>query len=339
MTGSLPQFGENAMVPSRAFALGWPQYTQERWARFLAAYRERVGAVYEDLADQHPATFTLLRPLDLLIVVSMVGEWAFIRPARVDTVTLRERWEHPQLAQWDMVRRADHERIVRDIEGVSNDFDLYEVIEHGQRLFDLTAAPNVASANAEYFGRELADLHAADALRQPELQKALAALTGRSIDEAALRSLRDRLEEIRVLKGAPRGKRFETWLGELLAAHGCDVEPGTTKDGEQIDFFVHKPFRAVIECRWKGSRLQPRELADLTAKLGRRPAVVAGIYVSMSGFTDACRGHAAREPNGRTVLLWEKGDVDKLLGGQIHALDLFDDHVSDRVRRYRRESP
>lgn len=125
-------------------------------------------------------------------------------------------------------------------------------------------------------------------------------MAGRLIDEPALTTLRGRMDEIQRLQGLARGNRFEPWIADLLSAHGCQVERGVTRDGEQIDLFVHKPFRAIIECRWQIPPLQPRALSDLLAKLNRRPAIVAGIYIAMSGFTDSCRKHALHEPTART---------------------------------------
>ncbi len=328
------QFGENALVPSRAYAEGWPAFARQRWELILASYRERVGTLYEELAEQHPDCFDLLQPLEIRIVISRVKEWIFTKPADADHLVLEERWEDPLLSHRDMYKRADHERVVRDIAGVSDSYELFKTEELSMR-FDLGGAPNVGIYNPKVFGREHADLNAGTAIAQPKWQKAIDELMGRSIDEEALARLRSQLEVVAELQGTRRGNRFETWFGELLAAHRCEVEPGVTRDGEQIDFFVHKPFRAVIECRWKQDRLQPRELADLTAKLSRRPAIIAGIYVSWSGFTDACRGHAAQEPNGKTVLLWDSSDIKRLLSGQVHALELFEEHVSDRVRRYK----
>jgi hypothetical protein len=326
-------FGENPLVPSQAYAEGWSGFTQKRWTHFLDAYRRRVNELYMDLAKQQPHCFTLLRPLEIYIVVSLAKEWVFIRPAEADIFVMKERWEDPRLAHRDMFTRADHERVVREASDLSDDYELYKTEDMSQR-FDLDRAPRVESSNAEYFGRELADEDARSAIHQPKLESAISALLGRAIDEKALSRLREQLVEIAELRGTRRGNRFEAWFGELLKAHGCEVEPGVTSDGEQVDFFVHKPFRAIIECRWKKDRLQPRELADLTAKLNRRPAIIAGIYVAWSGFTENCRHHASQEPNGRTVLLWDASDVKRLLSGQIHALDLFEEHVSDRVRRY-----
>ncbi|MET7501993.1 restriction endonuclease [Streptomyces microflavus] len=332
------QFGENPLVPSRAYATGWPTYARQRWERFLASYRERVADLYSDLAGQHPECFTLQGPLDVRVVVSLTREWVFIKPAATDCLTLDERWQDQQLAHRSMYSRADHERGVRDAADVDDSYELFEDQDLSQRLVDLHMPPSVEPANPDFFGREAADLDAATAIKAPELRDAIAAMMGRALDRHALAKLEGQLEFIANLPPKQRGKSFETWFGSLLEAHGCQVEPGRTHEGEQVDFFVHQPFRAVIECRWKKSRLQPRELADLTAKLNRRPAIIAGIYVAWSGFTDSCSRRAAHEPSGRTVLLWEAADLQRLLKGEIHARDLYEEHVSDRVRSYKIDS-
>ncbi|MDL5202342.1 restriction endonuclease [Streptomyces sp. ALI-76-A] len=327
-------FGENPLVPSKAYADAWPAFTREHWKRVLSAYRSKVSALYSDLADQRPDCFELLGPLEIRVIVSLVKEWVFIKPGTEDRIVLDERWEDGQLAHRSMYRRADHERVVREVAGVDDSYKLHLTVEVDQKVA-FHSIPDIHSANSEFVGAEQADLDAGSAIRLPGWEDAIAELMGRKIDRSALARLQGQLDVISELKGSGRGNRFEVWLGELLAAHGCEVEPGVTRNGEQIDFFVHKPFRAVIECRWKAKKLQSRELADLTAKLGRRPAVIAGIYVAWSGFTDACRSNAAQEPNGRTVLLWDSSDLKRLLSGEVHAMDLFEEHVSDRVRRYR----
>ncbi|MFJ1871091.1 restriction endonuclease [Streptomyces chartreusis] len=332
MPGDSLRIGESQWVPSRAYVDSWPLYTRERWQTFLAGYRERA-AEYPELVREHPELFTLLGSVELQVVVCLVGEWVFSRPAVRDAITLTELWEDPQLSRWNVARRADQEALVRQVAAVSDDFKLLQTDDYSLK-FSLEHALDPASANARYFGREEADHHAATAMRVPQVQKMIDALSGRTIDGVALANLRVQLEEIEQLRGQARGNRFELWIGDLLRAHGCEVERGKPRPGEQVDFFVHKPFRAIIECRWQKDRLQPYALHDLRGKLDRRPAIIAGIYVAMSGFTAACLQDAAQEPNRRTVLLWDEGDVRRLLGGEVHALDLYNEHVSDRMRRY-----
>ncbi|MEU3401327.1 restriction endonuclease [Streptomyces filamentosus] len=326
------RIGEDWWVPSQEYVDSWQPYTRSRWEAILASYRERA-AEYPDLTKAHPEEFALLGPVELRIVVCLVGEWTFIRPAAQDAITLDERWDAPQLSTRGLLNRADAESIVRRVTAVGDDFELLQAEDYTRKL-DVKNALSFHDGNERYDAREKADQDARNAVKAPQWREAIDALTGRTIDHATLAKLRERLEEIRQLKAGARGNQFEPWVGELLQAHGCEAEGGKKHLGEQVDFFVHKPFRAIIECRWQRARLQPRALNDLTGKLARRPAIIAGIYVAMSGFTDACRENAASEPHQRTVLLWDEDDIQRLLNGEIHALDLYEEHVSTRVRRY-----
>lgn len=299
----------------------------------MESYRDCVTETYAELAESQTSSFLLLSPVELLVVISLVREWVFVRPADADAILLEERWEDPALARWDMTRRADHEERVRQVVGIDGDFVLLQASDMNM-LSDPNKPPVFHEGNSLFQARELTDRHASTALSIPKIKRITDALAGRSMDEAALAELRARLADMEKEAGRIRGYRFESWFIDLLAAHGCQVEGGKNKGGEQVDVFVHKPFRAIIECRWKKGRLEPRELNDLTAKLTRRPAIVAGVYVAMSGFTDSTRDHALHEGTGRTVLLWQAADVYRLARGEVHALDLYEEHVSDRVRRY-----
>jgi hypothetical protein len=320
------------LVPSRHYAKAWAQTVPEFWMRYLTAYRARVQDVYHELAAQDDIAFPLVGPVEILAVASLAREWIFMRPATADHVTLLERWEDPLLARTDMQTRVDHERRVRHLLGVGDDFDLIHSCAFSQRL-DVSDIPRLNGTEL-LGGMDAADSDAARALDMPRLRNLERRLRGRHIDDRALAESRAEFFEIRELVPRQRGLRFEALVTSLLAAHGCTVERGVARSGEQVDIFVHSPFRAIIECRWSSNRLQPRALNDLAAKLGRRPAIVAGIYISMSGFTEACRNSALHEPHARTILLWEERDIQKLLSGEIHVVDLFDASVSDLVRRY-----
>jgi hypothetical protein len=101
---------------------------------------------------------------------------------------------------------------------------------------------------SEMPGWRLADEHA----RAQEVQASLDGLRGRSLDRRTLRSLGDELTDLEswpVSKAQARGLAFESFMEKLLLAHGCDVHRGKDRDGEQIDLIVHRPFRALVECR------------------------------------------------------------------------------------------
>jgi hypothetical protein len=319
-------------VPTRRYADGWARAVSEIWLQYLASYRERVHDVYGELAIQHGTAFTLTEPVEVLAIASLAREWIFVRPAAQDSVTVVEKWQDPLLARSDMHTRVDHEQRVRKLLDISGDYRLVHSSPFINR-FDVDTPPSV-DGTEKVAGIEAADYDAASALDLPRLRQLERYLEGRQIDERALAKLRNEFGEIHGLTPPQRGRSFEAFFADLLSAHGCSVERGKTRRGEQVDLFVHAPFRAIIECRWSSHRLQPRAISDLAAKLGRRPAIVAGIYVSMSGFTSTCRANALHEPHGRTILLWDNDDVETMLSAQVHAKDLFDTHVSDLVRRY-----
>jgi hypothetical protein len=182
------QLGGSPLLPTRRFADEWPAYCRERLQRLLAAYRARVTAVYQELAGERPDSFDLLEPTEILVVVTLVREWVFTRPAATDTITLVERWEDPHFATWDMVTRADHEQRARRLAAVPDDYELLDAPELSWQA--MRPIPNANAANPEFAGRALADQHARHALAAPALEKWQAAMIGRSIDEAALTTLR-----------------------------------------------------------------------------------------------------------------------------------------------------
>lgn len=132
-----------------------------------------------------------------------------------------------------------------------------------------------------------------------------------------------------------RGRRLDGWIASLLNAHRCKVETGKFIPGEQVDVFVHKPFRAVVECRWESKPVGVSAISSLIQKLLRdRPAIVSGIYVSVNGFTGPARREAAQQAKERVVVLFDREDLMRMAQGSIHVVDLFDERVDTLVRRY-----
>ncbi len=98
---------------------------------------------------------------------------------------------------------------------------------------------------------------------------------------------------------------------------------------------MHRPIRALVECRWYADPVGRPAVTELIGKLTRdRPAIVAGIYVSMSGFTAPAHAEAREHARDRVVVLLDRADVLTLLRGQQHARELIDERVDDLVRRY-----
>jgi hypothetical protein len=178
-------------------------------------------------------------------------------------------------------------------------------------------------------GWALADNH----VNRRKLADAFNAMVHRRFDRSALRQLRLELAE---LDGHPnpraRGLKFQSFVQGLLAAHGCDVEIGKHIRGEQVDVMVHRPFRALLECRWAKDPVGVEAVSLLISKLTRdRPAIVAGLYVSMKGFTSPARTEARTHARERVVILLDRVDVETLLSGKVHVADLFDQRVDALV--------
>lgn len=319
-------------VPSREYAASWADTAPAYWERFIAAYRERVTEVYATLAQEHYDRFRLALPTAILTVACLAREWTFFRRSDHDQVIVRELWEHPALARSDLYARADHEDVVRQVAQIGPEWELLYSLDFANRVD--VQSPRRVDGGIDWWAHEFADADAGSAIEAPRLERLIRGLQGRDLDDDALAALRVEFAGIADLAGAPRGRRFEAFVVDLLRAHGCRVEQGKARIGEQVDIFVEAPFRAIIETRWSKQRLSARELGDLTRKLRKRPAIVAGIYVSMGGFTADARAEAAEESSGHTVLLWDSADLAMLLDGQKHAADLFDDGVSDVIRRY-----
>jgi hypothetical protein len=305
----------------------------------LRDYRERVGKYYCDQADDSPDAFPLMRPTRIVVVVSLLRAWVFAAPAEVDEVEIREMWEDSILANWDTPHAPNLEHQVREVAGLSRDPELIDT-EDVQQLAASThgTLPTNAWHNRRIpalgmFGWDLADHHE---LRRG-LGEDLAELRGYGMNRARLRELADELGTLDAMDDKPnaRGLKLEPFIRELLAAHGFEVEKGKHREGEQVDLIVHRPIRALVECRWHANPVGRTAITELIGKLTRdRPAIVSGIHVSMSGFTAPARTEAREHARDRVVVLLDRVDVLTLLRGQQHARELVDERIDEIVRRY-----
>jgi hypothetical protein len=171
-----------------------------------------------------------------------------------------------------------------------------------------------------------------------ELAASIAAVLGRGIDRKPLHALREKLADMANWpkeRAQARGLAFQPLIEGVLAAHGCEVDVGKHRPGEQVDLFVHRPFRALVECRWEKNPVGRPAVTELIGKLNRdRPAIVAGLYLSMSGFTREAQKEAREHSRDRVVILLDATDISSLLDGDQHVADMFDTKVDEIVRRY-----
>ena len=326
-------------LPSRQWVAAWLEGALAYWPLVLRDYRQRVGEYYGDQARDNPDAFPLMRRTRIVVVVSLLRAWAFVSPAEGDEVEVREMWEDPILANWDTLHAPNLERQVRAAAGLSRELELIDT-EDVQQLAAFTRGvlptqiwDNRRIPGLNMFGWNLADRH--DQSRA--LGEGLSEFRGYGMDRARLRELTDEFEALDVMNNNPnaRGLKLEPFIGELLAAHGFEVEKGKHREGEQVDLIVHRPIRALVECRWYAGPVGRTAITELIGKLTRdRPAIVSGIYVSMSGFTQPARTEAREHARDRVVVLLDRVDVVALLRGQQHARELVDRRIDELVRRY-----
>lgn len=325
-------------VASREWAAAWVEGSRAYWPLVLADYRERVGKFYGDQLRDHPDAFPLMQPTRIIVVVSLLRAWVFAAPAEADAVEVRELWEDPILADWDTLHAPNLADQVCAVAGLSGDLELLETEDvQQQAMSDRGKLPiNVwAHKRIKAFGLrgwQLADHHEGGR----RLAEGFAEFSGYGMNRARLRELADEFGTLEAMDSpSARGLKLEPFMRELLAAHGFEVEKGKHRDGEQVDLFVHRPIRALVECRWYAEPVDRPAISELIGKLTRdRPAIVLGIYVSMSGFTEPARTEAREQARDRAVVLLDRADVLKLLHGEQHARELVDGRIDELVRRY-----
>jgi hypothetical protein len=327
-------------LPSREWVTAWLEGARTFWPLVLSDYRERVTKYYANHARDSPNAFPLMRPTRIVVVVSLLRAWVFAAPAEADEVEIREMWEDPILADWDTLQAPNLEAQVREVAGLPAEpelidtDDIQQLAAVNQGTLATSVWDNRRTPAFGVVGWELADHH--DWRRG--LEESLEELRGYGIDRARLRELADELGTLDAMDNPnARGLKLEPFIRELLAAHGFEVEKGKHREGEQVDLIVHRPIRALVECRWYADPVGRPAITELIGKLTRdRPAIVSGVYVSMSGFTVPAETEARANARDRVVVLLDRADVLTLLRGEQHARELLDKRIDELVRRYER---
>lgn len=307
------------------------------YVEVLSDYRNRVAEFHTDVAAGVPDAFPWLAPTRVVVLCTQPAIWVFATPADggVDEVLVDQQWEHPTLASPDVWSVPDPEVFVREQSALPlPDWSCIDVIDFRSTFVD----PNLSLfANRRLPGMYVAGWILADDDRKGvEISDMVKGRSGRGIDRAALRSVSGRFADLEgITDPHARGQAFETWMTELLGAHGCAVERGKHVPGEQVDIFVHRPFRALVECRWRSNPAGRDAIDMLVGKLRReRPATVIGLSVSMSGFTAQAVEEVRRVAADRTVLLIDSQDIAELTTGRTHIADLIESRIDEVVRRY-----
>lgn len=326
-------FEQEFWIINRNWADSWVRFFPSYFEKILTAYRERVTQYYSEEARYYPDAYPAAGPVHVLAIASLVRIWIFVRPADKDSITIVERWEDPTLARRSLLNAPNHEETVRRQLKISEEYVLFDQ----ERLVDMIDPRPVQGHDIfqsrfwQEHARNLADSDHATA----NFYRYTQSVRGRLTDRAALREAASRLDALATSdKRQRRGYELQRLMLDVLRAHGCEAEIGRSGKGEQVDLFVHRPFRALVECRWTAAKVAPRDIGDLVRKLRRRPAVVWGIYVSMSGFSPEAPAEARDHAAERTIVLLDAQDIRVLVSGSRHIVDLCDERIDDLIRRY-----
>jgi len=305
----------------------------------LADYRDRVAEFHSDTADSWPDVFPLLAPTRIGVICTQPAIWTFATASTdgADEVIVEQQWEHPTLATPDIWMLPDPEARIRahaTFPGTEADWRLISKIDFrssmifpDESLFAERRKPGFYIEGWDLADGDLTLLHLTDMVN---------GISGKAIDRTGLRAVKQRFPDVeQIADRNKRGRAFEVWVNDLFVAHGCNAELGKHVPGEQVDIFVHRPFRAVVECRWRSGSVGRDAVDMLVGKLRReRPATVIGMSVSMSGFTSEATDEVRRVANDRTILLLDANDIADLADGRVHIAELVDSRLDEIVRRY-----
>lgn len=320
------RFGES-VVPTRRYAELWPEAITRYFTEYRDAYRQRLLDFWAQELERWPDLFLLAAPVEAVIVGTLAAAWIFIRPAITDSVRIVEEWEHETFADWTFMA-APVEHRIQAVGEVFLEGGNWTLLEELQLAGVLTMVDNPSYYGTAEYAHHLADGHVKHARVRDAQEDGVT-------DEAGLAQVWVDLKELeRSDNPQTRGRKFEAVMERLLIAHGCTVERGELGESEQVDLFMVDPQYALIECRWEKAPLESEVIYALMGKLRKRPPAVAGVYVSMSGFTAGAE-ISARDERDRTVILLGGADVLDLVSGSVKFRAFWQARMRDLIVRYR----
>jgi hypothetical protein len=150
-----------------------------------------------------------------------------------------------------------------------------------------------------------------------------------------LRRKRKRLEEFENLGALvkmtrqARGHRLEDLLAEAIEDEGWEVEKRVQPKGKEHDIVIHKGSEYfLISCKWETPAVQGKAVRDVFA--GAQAMVcIAGVLVSMSGFTPNCIGQALEYKTKQQIILCGPKDVSAIFLNEAS----FSDQLNEKVKQ------
>jgi hypothetical protein len=111
-----------------------------------------------------------------------------------------------------------------------------------------------------------------------------------------------------------RGREFEKLWRDVLDSYGWQTKK-VRIPGEENDFTaIYQGLHILGEVRWVNRPMSGAKLREFLAKLDPRPQTI-GLFISYSGVDQGARAVIRRAVNSKTVVIFSKKDIDKVMLG------------------------
>jgi Holliday junction resolvase-like predicted endonuclease len=142
----------------------------------------------------------------------------------------------------------------------------------------------------------------------------------------------ERLVSLEGLTPQERGHELERLLVQIMEADGWECELNVRGRGEEHDIVIHRDREYyLIECKWHKAHIEAASIREFRDRVSSRK--VQGIFVSMSGYTEAALQDARERLSDCMVLLFGRKDVEALLSGNVTFTEFLNSKIDAIVKR------
>ena len=130
-----------------------------------------------------------------------------------------------------------------------------------------------------------------------------------------------------------RGHELEKIIEQVLISDGWECERNVHAEGEEHDLIIHREREYyLVECKWEKEPIQPKYLRELIGRLTARIGV-RGIFISMSGYTEAATKEGADRLESCIILLFGQKDIETVLNCENSFTDMLNEKFKAAVSR------
>ncbi len=129
-----------------------------------------------------------------------------------------------------------------------------------------------------------------------------------------------------------RGHAFEALLVKLFELYNLSPQLDVRNPNEQIDFTFNYGMQFFLaEAKWHQEPIGTDKIRDFWGKLTDRPPIVAGLVISISGFTSPAIEWLSKQSGKRTVITATLDDLNALLSANPELPDWLDGQIRHRI--------